>query len=138
MAQWKPEKTDVLDALAAEILHNYGRGRVIVAVDGVDGADQARRFAEDLAHAFGRAERPARVIPYGDFPGPAALAADSVTIVEGSGLLESLVIGNWNFAIRLTSAADTGVVARIARAAANAIIDNSDADHPRRVFADSC
>jgi uridine kinase len=34
MARWAPEKNDTLDALAAEIVHNYGVGRVIVAVDG--------------------------------------------------------------------------------------------------------
>lgn len=48
MARWQPEKRDVLEALAAEILHNYGSGRVIVAVDGNSGADTAG-FADDLA-----------------------------------------------------------------------------------------
>ena len=36
MTRWTPQKKDVLEALAADILHNYGRGRVIVAIDGVD------------------------------------------------------------------------------------------------------
>lgn len=134
MAQWKPEKTDVLDAVAAEILHNYGRGRVIVAVDGVG----ATEFAVDLGAAFERAARPAQVMTLSEFPGAGALAPGSATIVADTGLLELPVIGNWNFSIRLTSADDTGQRARIARAAAHAIIDNSDADHPRRVFADSC
>ena len=51
MARWHPEKKDVLDALAAEILHNYGKGRAIVAIDGMDGAGKTH-FADDLAIAL--------------------------------------------------------------------------------------
>ena len=51
MTRWAPQKSDVLDALAAEILHNYPRGRVIVAVDGIDGAGKSH-FANDLAEAI--------------------------------------------------------------------------------------
>lgn len=45
---WAPEKTSVLETLANEILHNYGRGRAIVAVDGADGAGKTH-FADELA-----------------------------------------------------------------------------------------
>jgi uridine kinase len=31
-------RRDLIEALAQEILHNYGHGRVIVAIDGVDSA----------------------------------------------------------------------------------------------------
>lgn len=48
MTRFTAAKTEVLDVLAREILHNYGTGRVIVAVDGVDGAGKTR-FADDLA-----------------------------------------------------------------------------------------
>jgi uridine kinase len=48
MARWQPAKKDVLDALAAEILHNYGKGRVIVGVDG-DSHSGASGVADDLA-----------------------------------------------------------------------------------------
>jgi uridine kinase len=48
MARWQPAKKDVLDALAAEILHNYGKGRVIVGVDGASGSG-ASGVADDLA-----------------------------------------------------------------------------------------
>ena len=48
MARWQPAKKDVLDALAAEILHNYGKGRVIVGVDG-DSGSGASGVADDLA-----------------------------------------------------------------------------------------
>jgi uridine kinase len=51
MTRWQPQKKDVLAALADEILHNYGRGRTIVAVDGIDVAGTAQ-FADDLAHAM--------------------------------------------------------------------------------------
>lgn len=48
MAKWAPLKKDTLGVLADEILHNYGQGRSIVAVDGRHGAGQAA-FADDLA-----------------------------------------------------------------------------------------
>jgi uridine kinase len=50
-ARWAPQKKDVLAALADEILHNYGRGRTVVAVDGVEPADTSL-FADDLAGAI--------------------------------------------------------------------------------------
>lgn len=48
MTRWQPRKKDVLAALADEILHNYGHGRTIVAVDGVDVAGTSE-FADELA-----------------------------------------------------------------------------------------
>jgi uridine kinase len=48
MARWAPLKKDQLEALAKEILHNYGRGRAIVAIDGPTGGG-TRQFADDLA-----------------------------------------------------------------------------------------
>jgi uridine kinase len=48
MARWAPLKKDQLEALAKEILHNYGHGRAIVAVDGPTGTG-TRQFADDLA-----------------------------------------------------------------------------------------
>jgi uridine kinase len=56
MAIWTPEKRDVLAALSAEILHNYGEGRTIVAVDGRDGAGKTR-FADNLAAELGIGNR---------------------------------------------------------------------------------
>ncbi|MBC7517741.1 MAG: uridine kinase [Microbacteriaceae bacterium] len=46
MARFSPAKKDVLDALVDDILHNYGRGRAVVAVDGTNAT---RSFADDLA-----------------------------------------------------------------------------------------
>lgn len=54
MARWVPRKRDVLDETAQDILHNYGHGRVLVAVDGADGSG-AHAFADDLADALRRA-----------------------------------------------------------------------------------
>ncbi|CAN5163269.1 uridine kinase [soil metagenome] len=51
MARWQPEKKDVLDALAAEIVSLYAGGRVVVAVDGMDGASTVP-FADDLGVAL--------------------------------------------------------------------------------------
>jgi uridine kinase len=48
MATFAPRGKDVLASLAAEILHNYPHGRVIVAIDGQDGAGKTH-FAEELA-----------------------------------------------------------------------------------------
>lgn len=53
MTRWAPAKSDVLDELVAEIRHNYPGGRLVVAVDGVDGSGTAG-FAADLADAFQR------------------------------------------------------------------------------------
>ena len=53
MARWAPERRDVLEATADEILHNYGRGRVMIAVDGPTGAGKTT-FANDLATALGK------------------------------------------------------------------------------------
>jgi uridine kinase len=44
-------RANLLSAVAKEILHNYSRGRVIIAVDGVDGAGKTQ-FADGLAQAL--------------------------------------------------------------------------------------
>ncbi|TFD08861.1 MULTISPECIES: hypothetical protein [unclassified Cryobacterium] len=49
-------RIDFLRTLAAEILHNYGRGRTIIAIDGTDAAARAT-FADDLAAVFREQER---------------------------------------------------------------------------------
>jgi uridine kinase len=52
--RWQPLKSDVMDALATEILQNNARGKVIVAIDGVDGAGKTQ-FGDALADAIRRA-----------------------------------------------------------------------------------
>ena len=53
--RWAPEKRDVLRELATELLHNYGRGRALVAVDAtrVYGSPVAM-VREAFASVFGR------------------------------------------------------------------------------------
>ena len=70
MTKWAPLKTDTLDALAAEILHNYGRGRAVVAIDGTAATSA---FAEDLAEALRRAGHQAHTAAMRDFSQPRVL-----------------------------------------------------------------
>jgi uridine kinase len=51
MATWAPAKKDTLEALATEILHSYGVGRTIIAIDGASGPATAV-FADELAAAL--------------------------------------------------------------------------------------
>lgn len=44
-------QTDFLRTLAAEIMHNYGRGRTIIAVDGTDASGRVT-FADQLAEVL--------------------------------------------------------------------------------------
>ncbi|MET1044926.1 MAG: uridine kinase [Microbacteriaceae bacterium] len=71
MVTWALAKRDTLDGLAAEILHNYGKGRAIVAIDGIEGAGTTP-FADDLAAAFKRAGHPAFRASISDFQRPRA------------------------------------------------------------------
>lgn len=48
MARWSPEQTEVVQAIAAEILHHYRHGRTMVAVDGRHCAGQGE-IADALA-----------------------------------------------------------------------------------------
>ena len=50
------DRSQVIDQLADDILHNYGHGRVIIAVDGVDGAGKTV-FADALAARLGVGNR---------------------------------------------------------------------------------
>ena len=160
MTRWQPLKQDVLDATATEIVDAYPRGRIAVAVDGADAA-QADRFADDLAAAIestGRAVEQARLLEAGNQAGQQSFRtevldpflagadpADRVLLVSGSFLLTPDLRGLWHYSIRLD-----GGVERMSddeqryvhesspRTRAVAIIDVTDPDHPRRVFADSC
>ena len=49
-------KAETITALADDILHNYGKGRVIIAVDGLDGAGKTV-FADALAKQLGIGNR---------------------------------------------------------------------------------
>ena len=224
MARWAPERRDVLHALAEELLQHYSHGRVVVAIDGADGAGKTV-FADDLAtelrslgHEVFRASmddfhqpralrwakgrdsaegfyedsfnysafRRALLGPFRmagstgfqlrffdlkrDVPFDAEWAtgpADAILIVDGLFLLRPELAGTWNFSVWLDAPAEVRRARMIARdgshpepdepraqrylgaqelyqreasprTAASAIIDNTDYDHPRRRFADSC
>jgi uridine kinase len=219
MAQWTPLKRDTLDSLADEFLHNYAKGRTLLAVDGIDGAGK-RPFADALAERLGRgghavfrasidrfhrprAERYVRgedsaegyyrdsfdyelfrrvlVEPFklGGSTGFVTAAfdverdrqvemdwktgpQDATLVVDGAFLNRPELRGLWNWSIWL-DASDEQAAARLfeldgaagqspryaggqklylaeanPRARASAIVDNTDPEHPRRVFADSC
>lgn len=69
MARWTPLKRDVLDSLADEFLHNYSRGRTLIAVDGVEGAG-TREFADSFAERLGRGSHPVFRASMEDFHRP--------------------------------------------------------------------
>ena len=219
MAQWTPLKRDTLDSLADEFLHNYAKGRTLLAVDGIDGAGK-RPFADALAERIGRgghavfrasidrfhrprAERYVRgedsaegyyrdsfdydlfrrvlVEPFrlGGSTGFVTEAfdverdrpvemewktgpQDGTLVVDGAFLNRPELRGLWNWSVWL-DASDEQAAARLfeldgaagqspryaggqklylaeanPRARASAIVDNTDPEHPRRVFTDSC
>lgn len=48
MTRWSPSRRAALEALADELLHNYGKGRTVVAIDGPTASGKST-FADDLA-----------------------------------------------------------------------------------------
>ena len=219
MARWQPEKKDALDALAAEIVALYAGGRVVVAIDGMDGSGKTH-FANDLAVALtatgrsvfrasiddfhrSQAERHARGADSADgyyrdsfdystfrrvllepfrMGGSTAFVTaafdhvrdlpvqskwrtgpkDSMLVVDGIFLNRPELAGLWNYSVwldvtreiaekrmldrdgptenveRYRGGQDLYLAEANPRTAASSIIDNSDFDHPRRIFADSC
>lgn len=159
MAQWAPERTDTMAALAAEILHNYARGRVVVAIDGVDDAGQSA-FADRLSEAITATGHPSqRASKKTGADAAETLAsevasfrasaepADAILVVDGARVNGADLAGLWNFSVWLdggsVEAAATPEQERYSREVtprriATAIVDNTDEEHPRRRFADSC
>lgn len=129
MAHWAPLKQDTLDALAAEISQNYGSGFALVAIT-AENPDVAASFATDLAGSFG--DRPTRVIAADGPPLPSRTDnPDTIVFVTGAATADA---ENFNFTVWLES----DRIDRTTRAAASAIVDVTDPEHPRRLFADSC
>ena len=195
MARWAPEKKDTMEALATEILHNYGHGRAIVAVDGRR-ASGMHQFGDDLATALHGDERAVFHASIEDFQRPRSerqrglytdgydysllrrvlidpfrtagstgfavtgfdagrdepvyqpkwksAGLDAILIVSGVFLNRPELSGIWNYSIWLEDPSaedefDTSyLAAETPSARATAIYDNSDPEHPRRIFADSC
>ena len=195
MPRWSPAREGALEALAAEILTHYAKGRGAVAGDGAEGSG-SREFATDLAAVLVRRGHAAEVAHVDDFQRPraergeatpegryrdafdysvlrrvlidpfrlggsaafvlAAFDADAdqpleptwttapastILLVEGEYLLRSDLRSIWNFSIWLDGQGEPlakYVADAEPRTRASAIVDNSDPESPRRVFADSC
>jgi hypothetical protein len=157
MTKWAPAKTDTLDALATEILHNYGNGRAAVAIDGPSDAGTAA-FADELAAALERAGHAASRATVPTSVDAATLQSEilapfktedgsAILVVNGLFLNRPELAGYWNYSVWLERArvTDDGTDADLQyrssvnpRRVAVAIVDNADPEHPRRVFADAC
>ncbi|GAA4265021.1 hypothetical protein [Frondihabitans peucedani] len=168
MSTWAPEKNDTVRALATEILHNYSRGRAFVAVDGRDAAAAARfadDLAESLrqeGHAAFRASLggfdesafrrelvepfrgggdatwlPAAPREHGDETARVAGPADAILLVDRSLVGRRGLAGLWNYAVWVESG-DAADRSPEERGRSTAVIDNSDPEHPRRLFDDAC
>ena len=190
MAPWTTLKRDTLDSLADEFLHNYAKGRTMLAIDGSTGT---RGFADELAERLGRGGHAVFRASIDDFQRPRAdrygsayagtydydlfrrvlvepfkmngsagfvTAAfdhvrdtqiemawttgpqDATLIVDGPYLNRPELRGLWNWSVWLEArgvrADDEYWSAAAPRTRASAIVDNSDPEHPRRVFADAC
>jgi uridine kinase len=77
-------RLDVLRELRDEVLHNYGAGRPLIAVDGIDGAGTTA-FADELAAVFAEAGHSAERADVDDFR-----SADTASSVESHGLDEAV------------------------------------------------
>ena len=158
--------TAVWDGLAQEVLHRNPRGRILVAIDGVDAAARMH-FADALAaalRAVGRHATRLSAAPFTDddavrtilrmfrLNGPESGFADAsehtVLIVDGWSLLRSSLRSAWHFTVFL----DGGEPAHpdtherhlrymredIPRESSDAVYEVSDSMHPQRLYSDSC
>lgn len=143
--------------VAQEFLQHYGRGPRFVAVTGVPDADPARvadAFAAALREAGQEAERATReagvaadafreevVVPF--------RSRDAVLVVDGDGLLSPEYRGFWNFSLWVEhdperspdwSFVTTGQKDPLGapREVASVLLDDTDPERPRRLWADSC
>ncbi|MBO9578343.1 MAG: hypothetical protein J7480_06185 [Microbacteriaceae bacterium] len=151
----------LLGELRDEFLSLYPRGRRLVAIDGDDGARRTR-FADALG---GVLEAGGATVVRASAPGGAAFAEteaalrasvvdpfragatsrdpDAVLLVDGALLLQPELRGIWHWSIGLLGAPEIrlpepgGPIVRAPRDP-SAIVDDTDPEHPRRVFADSC
>lgn len=138
MTRWQPLKTDVIAALVDDISHNYGAGRATVSVASGNPA-AAEVFADLLAAAFessGRAAARSTLVEAA-LPERTDATADSLLVVSGPTVTDPALRGAFNYGVWLDDRTDERRD-RTARAAASAIIDNTDPEHPHRVFTDSC
>jgi len=138
-----PERRELLDSLASEILHNYARGRRLVGVDGAE-AERTAAFADDLAAALRAAGAQTSRSPFGGAEGFRervvlpfrAGEGDALLVVDGPLLATT---ATEFFATTLWLDADgTGIGSGGVRTRADAIVDLHDPDRPVRRYSDWC
>jgi hypothetical protein len=143
--------------VATEFLQHYGRGPRFVAVTGVPDADVARAadaFAAALRDAGQEAERAS--LHAGETAGAFReqtvapfRSRDAVLVVDGTGLLSPEFRGFWNFSLWVEhdperspdwSFVTTGQKDPLGapREVASVLLDDTDPERPRRLWADSC
>ena len=121
MARWTPLKSDVLEAVGAELVQHNPEGRVTVAVRGPS-ADEARGFAEELAQ---HTPRP-------------AVVAESVTLEPVIQLVHGPATDESTPFHSIIWLHHEGADDYIPAHAATIVVDVTDPEHPRQTFADAC
>ncbi|GAA1763128.1 hypothetical protein [Agromyces humatus] len=139
-------RTEMLDGIVAEFLHNSPRGRRLIAVDGADDT-RAARFADGLAERLEVAGQQALRVSVGDVDEATLRATtvdpfragtlpgeehDTVLVVDGRNLLTVSARGMWHFSL-WTLAGD-----ELPHSGASVIVDVTDDDAPLRYFYDYC
>jgi hypothetical protein len=158
MARWAPEETDTMAALATEITGTHGVTRTLVAVDGQPGADVGH-VADALVRAFTEQGVTAMhaAATSTDIDGLRAEVVDpfrttgtaaGVLVVTGTHLLATKARSLWSWTLwveadpDLRLADDDPYVAYLRhddpKGHASAVLDTSDAAHPRRNWNDAC
>ncbi|MFP3466357.1 hypothetical protein [Leifsonia sp. SIMBA_070] len=150
-------KREFYAGVAAEFLQHYRRGPRFIAVTGVPAADPARaadRLADALRDAGQEAERTALdagadpAVFREDIVAPFR-TRDAVLVVDGPGLLGPAFRGFWNFSVWVEhdperspdwSFVTTGQKDPLGapREVASVLLDDTDPERPRRLWADSC
>jgi hypothetical protein len=156
-ASMEVQTRDFYAGLAAEFLQHYTRGPRFVAVTGVPEADPAR-VAELFAAALRDAGQTAERASVAAGTTPDAFRAEVVTpfrshdgvlVVDGPGLLGADFRGFWNFSLWVEhdperspdwSFVTTGQKDPLGapREVASVLLDDTDPERPRRLWADSC
>ncbi|RWZ46551.1 hypothetical protein ELQ90_13965 [Labedella phragmitis] len=84
-------RLEVLRELRDEVLHNYGTGRPLVAVDGIDGAGTTA-FADDLAAVFAEVGHPTERADVDDFRSGDTEASAESHFLDEAAFRSALVI----------------------------------------------
>src|ERR1700712_4500202 len=84
-------RSELITSLAEEILHNYGKGRAIIAVDGLDGVGKTV-FADALAAQLGIGNRAVFRASIDDFHNPRA-----VRYARGKDSPEGFYLDSYNY-----------------------------------------